>query len=74
MCFLGVWKREKKCREAGREQDSKKCDSPLVCGVPGAIYSLDMLFKVATLKGPPASTSSNWVNLEIFGKVLTSCF
>ena len=48
--------------------------SSLICGVSGAIYSLDMLFKAVVLGGPPALTSFDRVDPDTFGKVLTSCF
>ena len=48
--------------------------SSLICGVFGAIYSLDMLFKAVILGGPQALTSFDRVDPDTFGKVLTSYF
>ena len=53
MCVLGVfgvWKREM-CRDAGQRANFRKNVVLLVYGVPGAIYSPDMLFEAAALKG-----------------------
>ena len=81
MCFLGVlcvffWclEERKMCRETRQREKFKKMCSSLICGVSGAIYSLDMLFKVVALGGSPALTSFDRVDPNTFGKVLTSCF
>ena len=72
--FFGVWKREKCAEKPGKEKKFKKMCSSLICGVSGAIYSLDMLFKVVALEGSPTLTSFDRVDPDTFGKVLTSCF
>ena len=74
VCFFGVWKREKCAEKPGKEKKFKKMCSSLICGVFGAIYSLDMLFKAVILGGPQALTSFDRVDPDTFGKVLTSCF
>ena len=40
----------------------------------GAFYSPDTNFKVIALVGPPASNLLYRVDLDMFGKVLISCF
>ena len=55
-CFLCVlvFGREKKYVEKlGREKNSKKMCFFLVEGVPGAIYSLSMLFEATAFEGLP---------------------
>ena len=89
MCFcvfcvcvcVCVWKREKCVEKFGREKNSEKCLPLLVYEVLGAVYSPGTLFEAMALvvsatafQRPPASTSSDRVNLDTFGKVLTSCF
>ena len=53
--FFGVWKREKTSREAMQKANFRKNVCPLVWGVPRAIYSPDMLYKVVALERPSAS-------------------
>ena len=75
VCVFLVFGREKNVqRNQAKSKNSKKMCSSLICGVSGAIYSLDMLFKAVVLGGPPALTSFDRVDPDTFGKVLTSCF
>ena len=46
-----VFERKKRVEKLGRGQNSEKNVVLLVCGVPGAIYSPEMRFEAAALKG-----------------------